>query len=191
LQQKTTTLCNGNKGETKIAVAKELSLMIMPSGCTVKRDPKQIANKINKLVRQYRDAIAFKNSTGQQHMSDAVYGICKYFKELDPILHDHPLAIPLLTNKQSLDVEVDEDEASTGSGEHHTRASVAASSPELRNAAAVAHKKISSSYKQKMASSTESAAKSSNAIAEKFSVERKSLVPKKRKEKKIQKVKLF
>jgi hypothetical protein len=40
----------GNKGETKIAIAKELSLKIAHSGCIVERDPKQIANKINKLV---------------------------------------------------------------------------------------------------------------------------------------------
>jgi hypothetical protein len=54
---------DGNKGETKIAIAKELSLKIVHSSCIVERDPKQIANKINKLVWQYRDAIAFKNST--------------------------------------------------------------------------------------------------------------------------------
>jgi hypothetical protein len=44
-------------------IAKELSLKIAHSGCIVERDPKQIANKINELVQQYRDAIAFKNST--------------------------------------------------------------------------------------------------------------------------------
>jgi hypothetical protein len=59
----------------------------------VERDPKQIANKINELVRQY--AIALKNGTGQQHPSEddmekAVFDICKYFNELDPILHDYP-----------------------------------------------------------------------------------------------------
>jgi hypothetical protein len=49
-----------NKGETKIVIAKELNLKILHSGCIVMRDPKQIANKINKLVWQYRDAIALR-----------------------------------------------------------------------------------------------------------------------------------
>jgi hypothetical protein len=97
---------DGQKGETKIALAKDLSQMMTKSGCIIERTPKQIANKINELVRSYRDAIASKNSTGQQHLSDedmenAVFGICKYFNELDTILHDRPSTEPLLTNKVS------------------------------------------------------------------------------------------
>ncbi len=41
---------DGNQGETKITIAKELSLKMMHSGCVVERDPKQIANKISELV---------------------------------------------------------------------------------------------------------------------------------------------
>lgn len=59
---------DGQKGETKIALAKDLSQMMTKSGCIIERTPKQIANKINELVRSYRDAIASKNSTGQQHL---------------------------------------------------------------------------------------------------------------------------
>jgi hypothetical protein len=84
------------KEETKIALAKDLSQLMTKSGCIIERTPKQIANKINELARSYHDAIAlFKNSTVQQYLSDedmenAVFGICKYFNELDLILYGRP-----------------------------------------------------------------------------------------------------
>jgi hypothetical protein len=163
---------------------------MMHSGCIVERDPKQIANKINELVRQYRDAIAFKNSTGQQHLSEedmenAVFGICKYFNELDPILRDHPSTNPLLTNKQTLDVEDDENDRSTTFDGSRFRPSVAASSPESRNATENAQKKLSSSRKKKNATATDSTTKSSSKSSSNLNLseERKSLVPKKQKKK--------
>lgn len=50
--------------------------------------------------------MAFKTGTGQSHMSledmdNAVFGMCKYFSDLDPILCDCPSTQPLLTNKGS------------------------------------------------------------------------------------------
>jgi hypothetical protein len=174
---------DGNKGETKIAIAKELSLKIVHSSCIVERDPKQIANKINKLVWQYRDAIAFKNSTGQQHLSEddmenAVFGICKYFNELDPILCDCPSTTALLTNKEAFYMEDNDDDISITSDGNISRPSIAASSPESRNATEKAEKRMASLRNTKNSSSTTKSSANMN-----LSEERKSLVPKKRRRK--------
>jgi hypothetical protein len=80
------------KGETKIL------LRIINEGA-----PKLIAKKINELLWSYQDANAFKNSTGQQQVSDedmenAVFSIWKYLNNFDPFF-DSPSTKPLLTYK--------------------------------------------------------------------------------------------
>jgi hypothetical protein len=118
-------------------------------------------------------------------MDNAVFGICKYFNELDPILHDCPSTTALLTNKETFDIEDDEDDVSTTSDGNRCRPSVAASSPESRYATEKAEKRMASSRNTKNSSATDSTAKSStkSSANKKISDERKSLVPKKRKRK--------
>ena len=118
------------------------------SGCIIERTPKQIANKINELVRSYRDAIAFKNSTGQQHLSDedmenAVFGICKYFNELDPILRDRPSTEPLLTNKVSESLSTKKTSSIAGND-----MTIVASSPESAKASLELQSRTASSKKK-------------------------------------------
>lgn len=92
----------GQKGETKQALAVEISNRIKEAGCVVNRDPKAILSKINELVRQYKEAIRVKNSTGQGNNQEMILKLCPFFAELDPILADRPSTKPLLTNKDPM-----------------------------------------------------------------------------------------
>jgi hypothetical protein len=111
-------------------------------------------------------------------MDNAVFGICKYFNELNLILCDCPSTTALLTNKEAFDMEDNEDDISITSDGNCCRPSVAASSPESRNATEKAGKRMASSRNMKNSSSS-----TKSSANKKFSEERKSLVPKKRRRK--------
>ena len=154
---------DGQKGETKMGIAKDIASTMKERGCIADRAPKQIVNKVNELVRSYRDAVAFKIGTGQSHMSsedmdNAVFGMCKYFSALDLILRERPSTQPLLTNKGR------EESAVKESADGTNDFTLVASSPESVKATVAAEKKIRSSKKKRD--------------------ERKTLVPTKKRDKK-------
>lgn len=110
----------GQRGETKQSIAVEIQNRILESGIVVNRTTDSIIHKIKELVSSYKDAHQVKHRTGQgvvdkDKLDDEVYGICKYYDLLDPILGDRPAIKPRLTNKQIINGEIDVEALKTGS----------------------------------------------------------------------------
>jgi hypothetical protein len=100
----------GNKGKTKTQHHKELSLLIKERKPESDRTEKDVENKITSLERQFRVASDWANNTGQgvENPGDfkaAIAKRCPLYKELEPIMGDHPNAKPLATNEDSSEDE--------------------------------------------------------------------------------------
>jgi hypothetical protein len=66
-----------------------------------------ICSKIQQIVKSYQNTHQHKNQTGhgtcdQQKMDIEVYGKCRHYDLLDPILGGWPSMNPLLTNKSDV-----------------------------------------------------------------------------------------
>lgn len=104
-------------------------------------------------MRQYKEAVCVKNSTGQGSNPEAILKLYPYFAEQDPILADMPTTKKLLTNEDTKDESfidrlndvrsgVEEDIAidllsspSHRIAKHKSNVSIAAPSPESPTAA--------------------------------------------------------
>lgn len=145
----------GQRGETKQSIAVEIQNHIRESGIVVNCTTDSIIHKIKELISSYKDAHKVKHMTGQgivdkDEIDDEVYGICKYYDLLDPILGDRPAIKPRLTNKQIINGEIHPEALKTGSS--------ASSDVEEKEVTMVAVASV-----KKQASSTTAVAKINNA----------------------------
>lgn len=100
-----------NNGVSKIQTAATIARMMNDVGVKVKRDGKQVLNKIQHLERQFRDAYDFCNTeTGQgleendpEGFDGAVSRICQYYFDLLEIFGDRACAQPKITSNDNLD----------------------------------------------------------------------------------------
>jgi hypothetical protein len=111
----------GQRGKTKQSIAVEIQNKICEAGIVVNRTTDSIIHKIKELVSSYKDAHQVKHRTGQgivdkDKLDDEVYGICKYYDLLDPILSDRPAIKPRLTNKQIINGDIIDDAVRTSKG---------------------------------------------------------------------------
>lgn len=90
---------DGQHGETKLAVAHKVAVMIEAAGVVVEHTPKAVYDKISELVKSFRGAHAVRNRMGQEANPDKGYAIYKHYNNLLLILGDRPIMAPLCTNK--------------------------------------------------------------------------------------------
>ncbi len=110
----------GQRGKMKQSIVVEIQNRIQESSIVVNRTTNSIIHKIKELVSSYKDAHQVKHRTGQgvidkDKLDGEVYGICKYYDLLDPILGDRPAIKPRLINKQIINGEIDVEALKTGS----------------------------------------------------------------------------
>lgn len=115
----------GNKGQKKKQVAMEIAQVINDAGVLVKRDDRQVRNKIQHLERQFRDAYDFANTeTGagllkedQVVFDDAVMQKCSNYYDLLDIFSDRASSKPRATNMDNSLASSESDSVSVFSDE--------------------------------------------------------------------------
>ena len=115
-----------NNGKKKKHVAAEIALLMNSANVTVKRDHKQVMNKITHIEKAFRAAHDIANTeTGQGlqesdkgEFDDAVMKKCRYYFDLLEIFGDRASAKPKVTSADNLDTsEDDEDDESNDESE--------------------------------------------------------------------------
>ncbi len=166
---------HGQRGETKKSLAVEISNLLEEAGVLVKREPSTIITKIQEIVKSFRDEHQYKHQTGhgtadKSLLEKEVYGICKHYDALLPILGDRPSTKPLLTNKSMHSNSLHDDAASVSSSSPAQR-SIKATSPETKAASDAANAVLTASSKPP------SSKKSSSSKKTPSNHSKKSLVP--------------
>lgn len=110
----------GNNGIRKMAYAEKLASKMNQAKVRVKRDAKQVINKIKHIEDQFRRAHDFANTEtgagikqneGEKTFADAVMKICPYYYDLFDVMADRASAKPKATNYDTddeLDAEIKE-----------------------------------------------------------------------------------
>lgn len=115
-----------NNGKKKKHVAAEIALLMNAANVTVKRDYKQVMNKIAHIEKSFRTAHDFANTeTGQGlqenekgEFDDAVLKKCQYYFDLLEVFGDRASAKPKVTSADNLDSsEGDDDDSSDDESE--------------------------------------------------------------------------
>lgn len=107
-----------NNGKKKKHVAAEIALLMNAANVTVKRDHKQVMNKIAHIEKSFRIAHDFANTeTGQGlqendkgEFDDAVTKKCQYYFDLLEIFGDRASAKPKVTSADNLDSSEEDDD---------------------------------------------------------------------------------
>ncbi|GMG16899.1 unnamed protein product [Phytophthora fragariaefolia] len=91
-------------GETKNAIAAQISGLIQASGVKTQRKSKDIITKIGQLEQSYRDAVDFLSNTGagitdETSLQEAILRRCPHYDVLKEVMDDRPSTRPLLTNE--------------------------------------------------------------------------------------------
>ena len=120
----------GNNGKTKKQFAEEIASLLNDSGVTVRRDAKQVLNKIKHMESLFRKAYDFSNretgagileSQGKMAFQETVIMICPFYYDLEEVMADRAAAKPKALSQMlfsSSDEEEDKNDESSKKREH-------------------------------------------------------------------------